>query len=440
MVQYILILIFFSVFIIYANKGWQEKNFFSFRFILLLSLGMVYILPLVTKPRPIWATDDSFMLVLLVGFLSFFIAILVFSINSPGQRNIYSRKARIRQFRVNPRMLLALSLLNIGFLLFNISRILPTFNPSEVFLFLLSDRVEAYFDDPLSRSTLFNFIKRFLTISTLLYIFHLWQRRSLFAIFFYSLIVIELLITAHTRFVILTILVLPFIYLHYYHQRLRSAVLFGILIVALVLISVGNIVRSGAFARSTTALYNEIISADMVLGQLRRSTSYSVDYFYSIYNMIHRGPLTIEYGEQYSKYLPLAPIPRVLWQQKPNIAYFYRATEMIEGLPPGEGDQNVLTTTIFGEAYHQYHYFGVFIIPFFYVMLMAFILRILQNLQFSDIIFWLLVLHVPMDIRGGMFATLITFLGHLFTIWLLFLFCYKKSHRISVANRFMDYF
>jgi len=438
--RFILLVYFLAATLPFMALGLQRKNFFNFRIILMVSLGIIYVLPLFSSTPPTWKNDDGFILTILVGLMGFTIAMIALSRFSPGAQGIFSYQPHIKQFPVRPRVLLLLSILNIGFILFNIFKTLPNYSPMDIVLFLLSDRVETYLNDPLSNSALFGFLKRFLSISTLIYVFYLWQQRNKLAFLLYGLILFELIITSHTRFVVLTTLLLPVLYFHFFQRRLGIQPLAVIGVISVTLLSLGNFVRGGYFADSRPLVVSEILAPEVVLNQVSRGSSFSTDYFYSIFILVQDGPQDIEYGEQYTKYLPLAPIPRFLWPGKPRVSYFHRATEMIEGLAPGETGQKIYTTTILGEAFHQFHLIGVFLTPFIYIFMIALLLRFMQNLQYSDIIFWLILLHVPMDIRGGLFSITITLISYIIILGAVFLLAYRKDHQIESSNTFVAYF
>ena len=435
-----LLFFYFGVLALVLLGALRDRNFFSFRVLLWSSLGLVYVLPLVVEPRPTWAEDGDFLLLILIGLAGFAMA-MVFLDRAPGSPGtLICNTAQLDQHGLSMPVIRFLTGINVVFLLFGITRALPSFNPQEVAFYLISDRVDTLYENPLSTSALFLFLKRILTSATLLFVFHAWRRGRKIGTLVYLILLLDLIITSHTRFVILTALFYPILFIHFFKRRFGPGLIVGLVLGSVALLSLGNFVRGGYFQdNSRSGGISELVSPEVALNQLRRSASFSTDYFYSIYKMVDKGPEEVEFGLQYFQYLPIAPVPRIFWPDKPTISYFHRATEMIEGRPPGVGNQKVYTTTILGEAYHQFSLPGVFLAPFVYVLLILFLLRVLQRLQYSDILFWSIILHIPMDMRGGMFSITINSFTNLVFIALIFMVGYGKRRRVSSKNTFLQY-
>lgn len=424
---------------ILAN-AWHRSNFFTLRVAILVSVWSLYVLPLVAGDPPAWTHDDLFIFTLMMGLLGFGLAIAAHSRLDGRPLLPIASGPTSRRFPVRSSALWLLAGIHAAVLLISIRSALPSLSLQEIVLHLLDDRVGAHLENPLAASALFRFVKTFLTSASLLLIMHLIPRRPVVAIGLFGLIVFETVLTTHTRYVILTLLVLPLLYWHFERRRLRPThfVLLGLS--AAVLLALGNFVRGGYFLNSDADSVGSILSFDMVVDQLQRSSAFSTDYFYEIHELVEEGPESIEYGRQYVEMLPIAFVPRAVWPEKPTVSYFHRVTELIEGVPPGVAGQKVYTTTLLGEAYHQFHLAGVLLTPFVYVALIAATMAVFQRMQHGDVIFWLILIHVPMDLRGGLFSLTISLLGHLFTAFVLFMIAYGKQRDTICKNQFPDYF
>ena len=434
-----LVLFYVGILFLILLGALRERNFFSFRVILWMSLGLVYLLPMITKPGPEWVDDAGFLLLLFAGLAGFAMALLLLDRTAGVPGRLYSSSQTIHQFAIKRSAIQLLTAINVLLLMFGIWRALPGFSPEEVLLFLVSDRVSSRFEDPFSTSALFRFIKSILSSATLLFVFYAWRERRIIGTLIYLLLLLELVVTSHTRFAILTVLFYPILFVHFFKRRLGINTVLALVLVSVALLSLGNFVRGGYFENESGDGIASTLAPEIAVNQLRRGASYSTDYFYSIYQLVGHGPMEVEYGLQYFKYLPLAPVPRLIWSDKPTVSYFHRATELIEGRLPGPDEPRVYTTTILGEAYHQFSVLGVLFTPFFYTMLIVLLIRILQQLQYSDMLFWSILLHVPMDIRGGMFSVTVNAVTLLVFVAMIFLIGYGKRRSIVTCNTFVHY-
>jgi hypothetical protein len=220
----------------------------------------------------------------------------------------------------------------------------------------VQDRVGEYLEDAIYYNYYIATFRKFIGILLLIGVAATWNKKRKFAIYCYALLLVDLIINAHTRFVIIAhLFILLFIYQEYY-KPIKVKHLLLVLLATLFIISVGNFVRTGMGVNSET-LYLAI-QPDAVSNQFLRAGSGSVDSFYQIYEKLHTNQEEIEWFKQYYYYLPLSLIPRALWDDKPIVSYFWRATSIIESRNPGAG-QPVLTTTYLGEAYHEGGFIGI---------------------------------------------------------------------------------
>ncbi|WP_243293022.1 hypothetical protein [Bacillus sp. FJAT-47783] len=304
------------------------------------------------------------------------------------------------------------------------------FSFSKFISFLTRDRVGEYLDNPIIQRSIL--LKPIIDTVSYILIFYFWKNKKYkTGTFLWFIVFLNKLLFSHTRFVILIDLLLPIFFYNYHVKKVKLKTITIVFIAVLLFVSIGNFARGGTLGSNNI---KEAVSAEVVYDQILRSSSGSTESFYRLYV---NNPQK-DYLKQYFYYLPISFIPRAIWPDKPIVSYFWRATKEITGMYP-QGKMNpVLTTTYFGEAYHQLGHFGVVTSLFIYLIVLLIALRIISKFQYTDLLILKIVIHIPMDIRGGFNSFLITQFSYIYPlIFLLLILAYnlKKVRDENIVNK-----
>jgi oligosaccharide repeat unit polymerase len=399
---------------------------------IVLSLCVVYILPYLNPDCP-FGNDQYFAIVISIGLIGFFASFFLVSFLKNHQ--IQGRKCLSELF---PRKICRTKVISVlavaGVILtwFGILQEVYSIATEGIVAYLLRDRISEYQEVALGYGHFVNYLKSFLTIPIYLEMFRLWRQHRRLGWFYFGTLLLEIIFLSHTRFVILSLLALPFLYYHFYVRPIAIKKLVILMCFLIVLTGVFNVIRGGQVGQSSTTNTTSVDSKTVFLyEQLTKAGSGSTETFYQVFQGIQKNQIDIEYGKQYLMLL-YTPIPRSIWPEKPIVSYFWRLTEIVEGQLPGIG-QKVLTSTILGEAYHQFGLVGVFLTPLIYMLMIYFYVLFLGRYENTELIIWITLIHIPMDMRGGL-ASIIGSLAQSVTIFfILSVFTYKSSYR---GNRY----
>lgn len=362
----------------------KSKNWFSIKNFIYISLVFLFIFPLFSS-KTLWAKDEEFLLIIFYGFLSFLISVLLFS-KSKWRTVEIGSSIKFNSKWVNILTIVILTYHVFQFLLLDISSL------NELIGYLMRDRVEGYLNNPLAEKSLI--IKPVLDTITYVLICYFWKNRKMkTGYLLWGLVLLYTLLTSHTRFVIIIIAILPILFRHYYIKKIKSRNIIILFVIVLMFISVGNFARGGTLNASNI---KDAVSIETIIDQVNRASSGSTNSLYLLY----KSDVEFDYLKQYFYYLPIAFIPRVIWEEKPIVSYFWRATKEITGAYPGIGNP-VLTTTIFGEMYHQAGNVGVLFSMVFYTFILLFSLKLISKFEYTELIIFQIIIHIPMDMRGG---------------------------------------
>jgi oligosaccharide repeat unit polymerase len=253
--------------------------------------------------------------------------------------------------------------------------------------------------------------------------------------FLFGTLVFDLLVFSHTRFVLLSLLSLPLIFRHCFVKKFGFKKAGLILVVFIFLISFLNLVRTGRFLESDQE--NNGNSLQKLIRQFQTAGNKSTETFFKMYEEIQSENVDFEYGKQFLITL-MTPVPRKLWEDKPITSYFWRLTRQLEGQYPGPG-QKVLTSTLFGEMYHQFGVVGVFVSSFIFLFIIFSLVYWLRRYENSDFIIWLQVIAIPMGIRGSLSSLLVKSIIVAAIFFVLSVFVYRpKTGNDSVAQAGAD--
>lgn len=386
------------------------KDIFAENNILYFSFGAVYLLPLLNaKSRQSWLDDTGFLLLLLVCNM----IVLVFSQASLIRFSGF-RKNLVKR-NVIWKLLLLITVLWHTILVW--SKLAPyNFNILEL---LISDRVGDYLNQVEETSGLLLRLNYIFHMLGAVYWYDLKQRgRRVSSMLLYSLILLTIVVTTHTRFIVLSYLMIPVFYRHYYIKSIRIGYVVILLSIAGLFLAYTNYVRTGIYEE-----FDWKNSFSVVIDQLEIE---SVEDFYMIRNRIKQGSIDFDYGAQYFYYLPITFIPRFLWEGKPVVSYFWRLTEEISGSPPGPNNF-VLTSTLFGEGYHQFGIIGLFSSLGMWFLLASAYKSLCSNIPNFQPIWWLFIIHIPMDLRGAISSQIPIFVFNFILLLILTRLLYKSK-------------
>jgi oligosaccharide repeat unit polymerase len=390
----------FPVFLIY------KKNLFSLEIFLLASFGLVYILPIVNPyALKTWQTDTGFLLIIWIS-----IFILVFSIMYKGKFIISKRKYELK---TNYAFILFFVLT--FFFVYQIFNILKL-NSFNVVQALVRNRVAEYLDEAKNFSDLTMKLISILQIFYLVLVIYVYQNKSkLIGILGYLNLLIFILLITHTRFILLSYLLMPVFYYNEFIKTIKVRTLLFLVVFAALFLSFTNYARTGIVDK-----FNIDDSIEVTLEQIDIK---SVGTFHTVYSKIDKNEVSFDYMKHYLYYFPMTFIPRAFWPSKPIVSYFWRLTKIVSGSLPGKNNY-VLTSTIFGEGYHQGGVIGMFLVFLFYVIFARTYISFIDNIEYMKPFKWMFLIHIPMDIRGAfssLFVTyLTTFLVISFTIFVFF--------------------
>jgi hypothetical protein len=400
-----LFLSFFPIFLLVGRKGRDPINFRNF---ILLSLIVVYFLPLFSEP---------------LLRLSHVVYLFLFNTFVVASYLVLRDKVSIMEGQALfiPK-LFSIKLATLFIILYYAIRSYVVlkeygFNLVE---FLIRDRVEEYMQN-MEGSRYLTKIDTFVKLmSAVLLSFWFKNRRSLFIIVGLFLIVNNIIVV-HNRYSMLSSLLMLVVPYHYATQKFRTKHIAVGIILAAVLMTFFNHVRNGSFDNLT-------LNAESVSSTFRMESSTNM---LRTIDEIERGRISIDFGVQYIYFFPLSFVPRFLWEQKPTVSYFHRLTTILEGRPPGIS-QKIITNTMVGEAFHQLGFIGLFAVPFIWILVKFLLIRKCMRLAHSEVLIFIIINATIMDIRGGLSSVLVTFVFFSVYIYLLRVLLFgQKSDRIT---------
>ena len=217
----------------------RNKDIFAANNVLYFSFGAVYLLPLINdKSRQSWIDDTAFLLLLLVCN----IIVLVFSQTSLIRFSGFSRNLVKR--KVIWRTLLLITVLWHTHMVWK--KLAPyNFNILEL---LISDRVGEYLNQVEDTSGLLLRLNYIFHMLGAVYWFDFKRRGSRdSSMLLYSLILLAIVVTTHTRFIVLSYLMIPILYRHYYIRRIQIKYAVVLLSIAGFFLAYTNYVRTGIY-------------------------------------------------------------------------------------------------------------------------------------------------------------------------------------------------
>lgn len=427
--MFIVFFVYSVILIIVGYFCFKKDSIINVYSIITLALGVVYILPYFDPECP-FRHDQYFSIVISIGLLGFLLSFFLISFLRRRffkKNNLSIEYYARRKSRTTVMAVLAFG--GITLIWFSIIQETYAIANEGLVAFLLRDRVREYQEVALSYNYFINYLKNFLIIPSYFYMFLLWKRHNRLGWLFFMTLLFELVLFSHTRFVILSLLALPILYYHFMIRPIDTKKMVILIVFMVFLIGVFNVIRGGSAKEQEMAGFLKPV---FLYEQLTRAGSGSTKTFYTIFQKIQKNKIDIECGKQYLLTL-YTPIPRMFWPEKPIVSYFWRLTEIVEGQLPGIG-QKVLTSTFLGEAYHQFGLIGVFLLPSLYMLIVYFYIFYISHYENTELIIWLEMISLPMDIRGGLSSVILSLVQSVIIFFILSGFIYKSSRRDSRYN------
>jgi oligosaccharide repeat unit polymerase len=403
----------------------RKKNLLSVFNIVYFSLVLMYMLPIIFSDND-WTFDDEFIFIIYIGVLGFLITLIAFRLKKDNTVS----KVKVK-FLLNERIVYILAMICLVFNFYQFLS-LEIYSFNDLLSFLSRDRVGEYLSNPIIIKSIV--VKPVMEAIQLILISFFWKsKRYKMGFLLWGLLLFDAVLISHGRFHILTILMLPFFYYNIFVSRVKIRHAAAILVMAVVLISVGNYARTGVLNSDN---FIESISPETAVNQVIRASSGSTNTFYEFYR---KNPET-EFLKQYLYYLPISFIPRSIWEDKPIVSYFWRVTKEITGDYPNSKKNPVLVTTLIGEWYHQLSLVGVFLSIPIYILTLILAFRIIARFQYSELLIIMIIIHIPMDMRGGFNSFFISQVVNIYPLLILTLvgiFKIKKTNeRDDILNKY----
>ncbi|MCE5317095.1 MAG: oligosaccharide repeat unit polymerase, partial [Parachlamydia sp.] len=365
------LLVYISISAIVGYFCIAKNNLINVYSVVVFTLCVVYILPYLSPDCP-FKDDQYFSIIVILGLLGFFASFFLVSfLRKQHSLCTYWLSGQYPRMKCRSAVLSVLAMAGAILVWFNMVSEIQSLATEGIIAFLMRDRIREYQEiGLLNYGHFIIFLKRFLIIPVYLELFRLWKDRGRLAWFYFGTLLLEPIFFSHGRFGILMLIVLPFLYQHFYVRPIAIKKITILIFFLIVLIGSFNVIRGGGAQNLRPDVVSTSSTAGYLYTQLTRAGSGSTGTFYRMYELIQENDVDIEFGKQYLILL-YTPIPRMFWPDKPIVSYFGRLTEILEGRLPGIG-QKVLTSTILGEAYHQFGLVGVFFTPLIYVLMIYF--------------------------------------------------------------------
>ena len=418
---------------------YNKKNLLTVSSFVILSITVIFYIPLMFEMYE-WGEDIGFVTVIFTGFCGMLFAIYIY------ERILVNKKSRIgitfgkfhffldkyeTYFIEKKDVILLLT----GFVLLyytaNLILALQAYSWNIIAL-LFRDRIGLYTSSITSIEGIEGAIR---PLALILTVYYLEKRKKTGFIIWLAILSFKLVIL-HGRFEIIMHCLLLVLYYNYHIKRIKLSTILMLLVVSIGFLSIANYARSGLFTEVGSFNLEALLPRNAI-NQLFRASSSTTKIFYLVYD---RG-IPCDWFRQYYYYLPISFIPRILWQEKPIVSYFWRLTKAIYGVYPFEGNSRVPveTSTLWGEAYHEGGIINVFLITFIYVGVLNIFLRFIKRYKYSDFIMYSMLISIPMDIRGGFHSIVMTWFEILIPIMVMHILGLYKQRRLidrdEVAER-----
>lgn len=398
MIKVILLALMLTLIGLIISKYMQNRNWLTIETIAIVSFLVLFDFPIFFQ-NPTWATNNSFLILILIGNIGF---IITFLLMKPTSKMLFSLEKEAVVYSLKSDKIRILTILVAGHLIYQLYT-LQAYNPSVILSTLLDDRVGEYFE--VAGGENLGFISQGINTINLILIAYYWKHKNHVGTVLWFGYFLVILLSSHTRFVLVVAILLPLIYYNYQIKPIKLSILSGLGIFFVIFITISNYARGGVLGKGDSRFsLNEILTGNNLMDQLFRASAGSTDYFYILSN----SHIANDWFKQYYYFIPLSFIPRVFWENKPVVSYFWRVTQAITGNYPNGKMNPVLTTTYLGEAFHQIGWVGVLIATFVYFKILIFCLKTFNKFQYSELLIYVAILWIPMSLRGGFSSLILT--------------------------------
>ncbi|MFC0117880.1 oligosaccharide repeat unit polymerase [Pseudoalteromonas xiamenensis] len=344
-----------------------------------------------TLAYPLLSNQNDFsvdyLVLISIVLLSFFIFLVFIPDSKWFSRRLSLTKSRcISDFLVN-----ALSF--VYFLIVFNDIVVSTSGFSSLGDFVFRDRVSAYLSGGIAKGSALQLVSLIPSICYYILIGKSLNRgRYLLSFFLVFYLVVYYFLTANTRLPILFPLAAFFSYIMYFkYNNLTKK--HGFLILAFSVCFVflfgffSNLIRHGIKGLETDVLSG---MHQQNVNQFRYP-----EWVEDLVSKINGDLIPLEYGFNWFV-MPLVNIvPRFIWETKPITSTSNILSESVYNIKIGQGDP-ITTFTIWGEAYWQFHFLGVFLALFlFFMLFFVFSNYVLKYENTEFYVFYVLINWIP---------------------------------------------
>lgn len=407
----VLIILYLSFLLILIYKSIRQNNIINFSNIFMTTFGVIFIVcPLLFENNNI-IYDEKFTFMIIIAMIVLFISLLFVK---PPKR-IVKKYVLLEKKNYLLKIIVYYYIFSI---LYKITYIIITHG--FINFFIRNRGAERLTEEVYWRGMgIINILNYFVIPITLIYVFCLIRenKKSGYLIFF--LYFINILVFSLHRTPIISVILIIFLYYHFYIKRINIAKIIIIIIISLLILGYGAFARAGIY--NVDASLFEVVKNGLV------SLNTSKD-MYLIYNAVQNNRLELEYGKNIYYYNIISFIPRGLWREKPTVSFNARMTEEYYGYRIAETHKNIIHTfTVWGEGFMQFHFLGIIIYSFLLVYIYRKYFQFLSQFEGSEIIIFQNILCVPIILRGALDSILIPVIINVIVFYALKIFVYSNK-------------
>jgi len=406
-----MIILYFSFFAIFVYKSIRQNNLINFSNILMATFGVIFIVcPLIFKNNNI-INDEGFIFIIMMAMIALFISLLFLKTPRKIEKKYILLKKKNYLLKIVVYYYVFTTLYNIAY----------RFITSDFFNFITRDRGSERLTEEVYYAgiSILGVLNYFIIPITLIYAFCLIKENKKFGYLIFFIYLINILLFSLHRTPVISVILLIFLYIHFYIKR------FGILKITILVIIAFLILGYGAYMRS--GIYDIKLPLFEVTKTGLRAFNTS-ESLYLIYNAVQNNRLDLEYGKNLYYYNIISFIPRRLWKEKPIVSFNARMTEEYYGYKIAADRKNwVHTFTVWGEGLMQFHFLGVILYSFLLVYIYRKYYQFLSQFEGSEIIIFQNILSIPIIMRGALDSILIHVIINIIVFYILKMFIYSNK-------------
>ncbi|HET8886991.1 MAG TPA: O-antigen polymerase [Salinimicrobium sp.] len=242
----------------------------------------------------------------------------------------------------------------------------------------------------------------------------------------FILMAIEAVAVSKHRTPVITPIILGVIFFHLYIKKLKAHSFLILAVGVIFFMAISSYIRIGDISQAEGKTFEQRMAHG--LSGLNTSGTFNV-----LHQKINHGFLEYEYGYQFFLNI-VTLVPRVIWEDKPNVSFSSRMTEDIYGkIDVGNW---VRTYTVWGEGYTQFGFLGILLYSFILAYGLKKFIYFLSGYSGMEIILINFMIYLPFLIRADLFAVYTRVLVILIAILMIKLFFgfYSIKRQLSIYN------